>query len=268
MKTLRTIGKCVMAMFVAASMAACDDNDEPIDDIVFNLSKYSVDYEANGAWVDAYNVDVKQVEFGNFVFSHNAVATEWDGVVYKSYYGFVPSRSSDNADHSSDDWVQYQWGSITGGGLSGKSSPYMLGSWDVMEAFSSDVPEAPSLSVTYAGNAFDPEEVYVTNSAYGYYAMKNGSAFSKKFGVDDWMKLHIIGVRNGVKTGKVDVALAANGQLLDRWERVGLDALGDEVDMIYFQFSSSDSGQWGMNNPAYFCLDRLKIKLTDNTTIR
>lgn len=266
MKTLRTVGKCVVAMFVATSMVACDNGDEPTDDIVLNLSKCSVNYEANGAWVDAYNVDVTQVELGGFEFSHIGIATEWDGIVYTSYYGFVPSRSSDNADHSSDDWVQYQWGSITGGGVSGKGSPFVLGSWNVMEDLST-VP-APYLSITYGGQAFDPEEVYITNSAYGYYAMKNGSAFSKKFGVDDWMYLHIIGVKGGVETGKVDVALAANGQLLDRWERVGLDALGDEVDMIYFQFSSSDSGQWGMNNPAYFCLDRLKIKLTDNTTIR
>ncbi|MBR5898643.1 MAG: DUF4465 domain-containing protein [Muribaculaceae bacterium] len=263
MKTLRAVGKCVVAMFVAASMVACDDNGEPTDDIVFNLSKYSVDYDADGAWVDAYNVDVTQVELGGFEFSHTGIATEWDGMVYSSYYGFVPSRSSDNADHSGDDWVQYQWGSITGGGVSGKGSPFMLGSWNVMEDLS--MVAAPYLSITYGGQMFDPEEVYVTNSAYGYYAMKNGTAFNKQFGADDWMNLHIIGVRNGVETGKVDVALAANGKLLDSWKRVDLDALGDAVNMIYFQFSSSDSGQWGMNNPAYFCLDRLKIELTDNT---
>lgn len=262
MKTLRLIGKGVVAMFVAASMVACDEKEEPTDDIVFNLSNYSVNYEANGAWADAYNVEIGEINLGGFVFSHNATAYEWDGVIYSSYYGFVPSRSSDNADHSSDDWVQYQWGAITGGGLSGSGSPYMLGSWNVMEEVNA-VPEYPSLSVTYDNVEFDPEEMFVTNSAYGYYAMKNGTAFNKKFGSEDWMKLHIIGVRNGVETGRVDVSLAANGQVLNTWQCVALDALGDAVDMIYFQFSSSDSGQWGMNNPAYLCLDRLTIELAN-----
>lgn len=263
MKALRTVGKCIVAMLVATSMVACDEENEPTDGIVLNLSNYSIDYDAKGAWVDAYNVEVGEVNLGDFAFSHNVTAYEWDGVVYKSYYGFVPSCSSDNADHSGDDWVQYQWGAITGGGISGVGTPYMLGSWNVIEEVDA-VPEYPSLSVTYGNVEFDPEEVFVTNSAYGYYAMKNGTAFSKKFGSEDWTKLHIIGVRNGVETGRVDVSLAAEGQLLNGWKCVNLDALGDAVDMIYFQFTSSDSGQWGMNNPAYLCLDRLKIELADN----
>lgn len=260
MKTLRFVGKCVVAILMTASLGSCSDNDEPSDDIVFKLSDYVVDYAENGAWVDTYNTQVGDVVLGKFVFSHSASATEWAGIVYESYSGFVPTRSSDNADHSGDDWVQYQWGSITGGGLNGKNSPYMLGSWDVMEDLSVSSAR-PSLSITYDGIAFDPEEMFVTNSAYGYYAMKNGTAFNRKFGDEDWMKLHIIGMRNGVETGRVEVALADNGQLLSHWQRVDLEALGDVVDMIYFQFSSSDSGQWGMNNPAYFCLDRLKIEM-------
>ena len=42
MKTLRTVGKCVVAMFVATSMVACDNGDEPTDDIVLNLSKCEI----------------------------------------------------------------------------------------------------------------------------------------------------------------------------------------------------------------------------------
>lgn len=266
MKTLRIVGKCLAAVLLAASVGSCSDDDDEggaIDDgIVFNLSNYEVEYAENGAWVDTYNTGVGDVVLGQYTFSHSASATEWGGVVYESYMGFVPSQSSDNTDHSSDDWVQYQWGAITGGGLSGNGTPYMLGMWNVQEDVTS-VPDAPALSVTYGGIAFDPEEVYVTNSAYGYYGMKNGTAYSKVFGADDWCKLHIIGVKNGVETGRTEVALAANGNILNQWQCVNLDALGDAVDMIYFQFTSSDSGQWGMNNPAYFCLDRLKIEMID-----
>ena len=42
---------------------------------------------------------------------------------------------------------------------------------------------------------------------------------------------------------------------------MNLAPLGTQIDMIYFQMTSSDTGAWGMNNPAYFCLDNLEIDL-------
>lgn len=105
---------------------------------------------------------------------------------------------------------------------------------------------------------FAPLEVYVTNSAYGYYTMLNGDSFCKKFTESDWCKLHIHGVAEGTETGSIDVNLATGTDILSSWKKIDLTPLGT-VDMIYFQMSSSDSGQWGMNTPAYFCLDRLRI---------
>lgn len=261
MKTLRLIGKGALCVLIASIMASCDDDDEGVDDVVFNMSNYAVEYDNNDAWAEVYNVNVGDLVLGDFTFSHNASGFEWDGVTYYSYTGFCPSRSSDNLDHSGEDWIAYQWGAITGGGLAGTGTPYMLACWSTSEDVVS-VPEVPSLAVVYKNGAvFDPDEVYVTNSAYGYYGMKNGTYYSKVFGADDWCKLHIVGALNGVETGRVEVLLADGTNILNTWKEVDLDALGESVDMIYFQMTSSDSGQYGMNNPAYFCLDRLKIEL-------
>ena len=260
MKTLRLVGRCAMAVFVAASLTACEDDDNDADEVVLDdYSALAQEWDNNGAWAKTYHVNVGEFLLDGFTFSHEASGYEWGGVTYYSWKGFAPSRSTDNADHSGDDWIQYQWGAITGGGMSGAGSPYILACYDVQEDLTS-VPTNPSLAITFGNVVFDAEEVFVTNSAYGHYGMKNGTAYSKQWTSSDWFKLHIIGTRGGVETGRVEVLLADGLNILDSWKRVDLDPLGD-VDMIYFQLSSSDSGQWGMNNPGYFCLDRIKVEL-------
>ncbi len=262
MKTFRFFGQSVMAVALTLSMSACsdDDNDDDDIDIVFNASDYVIDYADNGAWTGVYDVNVGDIQLGDFTFTHEASSYEWGGEAYYSYKGFCPTRSTDNVDHVDDGWVDYQWCAITGGGVSGKGTPYMLACWSVDEIANVGAANA-ALCITYGNGAFDPEEVYVTNSAWGYYGVKDGTDFNRAFEEGDWFKLHIIGERNGVETGRVEVLLADGKDILDDWKCVDLDALGDEVDAIYFQMSSSDTGQWGMNTPGYFCLDRLKIEL-------
>jgi hypothetical protein len=109
---------------------------------------------------------------------------------------------------------------------------------------------------------------YFTNATYPYLSMKNGDAFAKKFGGadgtdEDWFKLNIIGLNNGTITDTVEFYLAdfrsadnAEDYLVDEWEWVDFSELG-AVDKIVFSLSSSDVGQWGMNTPAYFCMDNL-----------
>ncbi|HUU11962.1 MAG TPA: DUF4465 domain-containing protein [Phycisphaerae bacterium] len=113
------------------------------------------------------------------------------------------------------------------------------------------------------------EQAWVTNTTYAYYDMLEGSGYSKKFGGDtgtdpDWFLLTITGLdAGGVTTGTAEVYLADfrsadDGQdyILDDWASVDLSGLG-EVASLVFTLTSSDSGKWGMNTPAYFALDTL-----------
>ncbi len=260
----RMVASTCLVMAMSVSFVSCSDDDEPEiigttdSDIVMNLSSASFSYDENGVWSSCYDTSLTGFSVQDFSLTHSASSYDWAGVTYYSWMGFCPSRSTDNADHSDASWTDYQWGAITGGGVAGDGVPYVLGMWDVNESVE-NVPESPVCAIRYkSGAMFDPEEIYVTNSAWDYYAMKNGSAYSKKFTSTDWCILHVKGVRNGVLTGEVKVYLAQGTDVLNGWKRVDLDALGD-VDMIYFQMTSSDSGQWGMNTPAYFCIDRLGI---------
>ena len=150
----------------------------------------------------------------------------------------------------------------------------------VQEQYNSAVGHGAEDSKTYATynlNLFDnPKGVvvlgepriisgcYLTNNAYAYLSMKNGENYTKQFGQGDWFKLTITGKdANGEATGSVDFYLAdlrsdneADHFILDEWRWCDLTSLG-AVSRLDFNMSSTDNGDWGMNTPAYFCMDNL-----------
>jgi hypothetical protein len=104
------------------------------------------------------------------------------------------------------------------------------------------------------------------NTVYGLY-VTNGDTYSKKFGGKsgddkDWFKLTITGKgAEGNPTGTVDFYLAdyrfddnSKDYIVDSWEYIDLAKLG-KVKTLEFNLSSSDSGMFGMNTPAYFAMD-------------
>lgn len=119
---------------------------------------------------------------------------------------------------------------------------------------------------------------YATNNTYAYNSMRDGDAFARKFGDSgtvvgshpDWFKLTIYGYLNGTKKAdSVDFYLAdfrfsddSKDYILKTWEWVDLLPLGN-VDSIEFKLTSSDVGQWGMNTPAFFCLDNFTTNETE-----
>ena len=259
MKTLVYLRNLVMVSLIASAIVSCSDDDVN-DNLILSFDESGITYDAKGCWDKVYDTSEFSFNVDGVIFSHEASAFDWGGYAYYSWYGFCPTKSTDNNDYGDGDWTSNQWGSITGGGLSGAGDAYLLGFWNSSEDINI-LPLSPACSIKYAGGAFDPEEVYVTNSAWGYYSMKNGSAFNKQFSDGDWCILHIYGVRAGLITGKVDVYLDNGTDILNTWKRIDLDPLGDSVEMIYFQVTSSDTGVYGMNNPAYFCLDNLEIDI-------
>jgi len=111
--------------------------------------------------------------------------------------------------------------------------------------------------------------IWLTNCNYTYYSMLNGDLFAKKFGGTtgddpDWFLLTIIGKdEQGQTTGIIPFYLADfrftdNGAdyIVGDWTEVDLTSLG-LVKTVQFQLSSSDTGEWGMNTPAYFALDTI-----------
>ena len=112
---------------------------------------------------------------------------------------------------------------------------------------------------------------YVTNSTYAYLSMRDGDMLAKKFGGQtgndpDYLKLLIWGTKeNGSFTDTIDFYLAdyrfednSEDYIIDNWRWVDLLKLG-KVKKILFSLESSDVSAWGMNTPAYFCIDNLTV---------
>ena len=100
--------------------------------------------------------------------------------------------------------------------------------------------------------------------------MLNGDAFAKQFGGEsgddeDWYRLSIIGLVDSVVIDTIEFYLAdyrfsdnTQDYIINDWTWLDLTSLGN-ITSLQFNWSSSDNGDWGMNTPAYFCMDDLSV---------
>ena len=109
----------------------------------------------------------------------------------------------------------------------------------------------------------------INNTTYAALAMLNGNYPARQFcaASNDWFKVTITGYdANGGTAGSVDFYLADfrfadsnQDYIVTNWTWVSLTNLGVNVKTLHFTLSSSDNGPYGMNTPAYFAMDDLRI---------
>lgn len=114
---------------------------------------------------------------------------------------------------------------------------------------------------------------YVTNNTYAFNSMRDGDTYAKKFRAadKDFFRLDVFGYRSGTLTkDSVSFYLAdfrntdtTKNYIVRDWIWVDLLKLG-KVDSLYFRLQSSDNGSFGMNTPAYFCMDHF---ITNETNV-
>ena len=118
--------------------------------------------------------------------------------------------------------------------------------------------------------------MFVCNATYPYWSMLEGDGFSKRFGGadgndPDFFLMTIKKYRDGIlSTDSVEFYLAdfrpedpGDDYIVDEWTYVDLSTLG-AADSLHISLSSSDVGIFGMNTPAFFCVD--KIVTSDEVT--
>jgi len=175
---------------------------------------------------------------GDYSFINNF--TDWGG--YTSWDGFAYSSMTSSSYTALSD----QYNSCVGHGYDNSKTFAVV----YYSAYSGNVPTI----IEKNANTFEAKGFYITNSAYAYTSMSNGDAYAKKFDETDWFLLTITGYLKEDKVNTVEFYLAKDGKIVNEWEYVDLSPLGT-VDQIQFTLSSSDTGEWGMNTPAYFCMD-------------
>ncbi len=111
--------------------------------------------------------------------------------------------------------------------------------------------------------------LYITNNTYAALSMRDGDAFAKAFGGEtgDDPDFFILTIKKwiggSIAADSINFYLAdytssdnTKDYILKDWEYVDLTDLGP-IDSLQFSLSSSDVGMFGMNTPAYFCLDQV-----------
>lgn len=122
-----------------------------------------------------------------------------------------------------------------------------------------------------SASALSLKGFYITNSTYSAKSMEQGDGFAKKFGgttgsEPDWFKLTVRKYLNGViNSDSIEYYLSdyrfsdsTLDYIVNDWRWVDISALG-KADSLVFYLTSSDVGQFGMNTPAYFCMDNLIV---------
>ena len=213
----------------------CIDDLTDENDIVTDFEDYDFDYW-NGADLS-----------GGFTSDNGYFYNQYTQA-YGSWTGFAYSRKTDI---TTAGWAN-QYSAITGEGFN-SSETYAVGNGN----------PTMKLDTNYTVNS-----IWVTNSTYAYLSMNDGDAFAKKFGGatgddPDYFILTIKGYKDDVYTDSVNFYLAdfrfsdnSQDYIVNTWTEVELTSLGI-VDSLSFSLSSSDNGTWGMNTPAYFCLDEI-----------
>ena len=180
---------------------------------------------------------------GNYNFS-NSYDTTWGAASGYWSSGWVYSNMTD----STTSGFTNQYSAKPGGGHPIGGTNYAIGK--------------PNSTIVF--NNPDGLSINITNSTYAANSMRDGDAFAKKFtnADQDYFKLHIYGYSNGSITDSTEFFLADfthNDSTLDYivtdWQYVEL--LPGPYDSVSFNLSSSDVGAFGMNTPAYFCIDNV-----------
>jgi hypothetical protein len=240
--------------------------EDAFDGVMLDLTQPSnpetFEYDANGAWAETYNdVDYTHWDSQAFRFSHliSGPGSSYGGIAWN---GFTVSKNA--SDQPTDYFPDSQWGCMAQGGIEAISNgtaivnserPYIVANYSSWETQN-------SLSITFNdGNLYTLNGMYVTNSPYPYYTNIAGDDFSNGLTNEgDYFKVIAHGVKadNTVETAEFILAEFKNGSLqqVTEWTWWDLSTLGT-IKEVYFTMESTDVGQWGMNTPAYFCIDRI-----------
>ena len=273
--------KKIFTLFAAVALTASAAMADVITlDLNMPVNPTSLEYNEKGIWTECYNdVDYTWLAFGDenrgFLLSHliGGEGSSWGGYYWD---GFCPAIGGDITDYgqsgSSDGWTTKYGGCMAGGGCvinedgtvtADPAQPYIVAYWGSWS-------EDPTNQVKYADNdgntTFKPVGVYVCNHPWPYYGCLHGDGFGRAFEEGDYFELiaHGVDFEGNETTTSINLVEFTNGELkaLNDWTFFDLSSLG-EVESVYFTMNSTDTGAYGMNTSAYFCMDKFQAEVPE-----
>ena len=254
---------CMDRLTVSMEVEEDDEFDGVTLDLTNPTNPETFAFNTTGEWEETYNdVDYTHWNSQIFSFSHliGGAGSSYGGLAWN---GFTVSKNA--SDQPTDYYPDSQWGCMAKGGIAAISNgtaivdsekPYIVANYSSWETEN-------SLSITFNdGNLYTLNGMYITNSPYPYYTNIAGDDFANGLTKEgDYFKVIAYGVKadNSVETSEFILAEFKNGSLQQttEWTWWDLSTLGT-IKEVYFTMESTDADPiWGMNTPAYFCIDRI-----------
>lgn len=248
---MKKLSYLLWLLFLATPLfVACSDDDDPTPDpepvvVSFEgkLTGANTEFTSTSTTEAGYYFyDTFQDNANLLTFDH--YYSEFNGTVYPA--GFTYTNNTDkNSDIST--------ASVTGAGKFGTTYLYAFQSSHTPVVFTINDPGKYSLS-----------GAWVTNSVWAYNAMTTDKiSGTTPFSTGSWFKLKAIGYdARDAQTGTAELYLANyasnSDKPLSQWTWFDMSGLSDAV-KVEFELSSTDNGDYGMNTPAYFCLDGITL---------
>ncbi len=217
---------------------------EPVETLIAHFE--DVELNEEGIWAsEEYNVQ-SAVESQGWSFSALTSYSEWEGTGYESWSQFRVSNST-NTELTG---LEGQYTAVPGKGL--KSANYAV----AYVYGNTEVSAIDGYPRTVTG-------CYVTNNMYAYTSMTEGDSYAgDPFTTGDYLVLYAIGLDEmGDSISGAEFYLAdyrsdneEEQYIVEDWRWFDLSVLG-EVSKVRFDMAGSRTGEWGLNTPAYFCMD-------------
>ena len=257
MKTNKLFGIALLTCGLALSTTSCTSNqDNPVDDPTIDPTTFEVlvsfenqQLNAEKYWIGEENENGQSDGWGGMYYpctyqeqgvtvNTNYCVTYWTGFAISGR-----TETSFTSPYSAD-----QYNNVAGGAHSGQN--FLVAQY----AYNNE-----TITISGAEGAL-VKSLWFTNSAYAVNSILNGDSYSgPKFDETDWLKCTIIGTHPDGTTASVDLDLAKDGTYVGTWQQADLTSLGKVVSLA-FTFSGSRTGDYGLNTPAYVCIDDMLVE--------
>lgn len=246
--------KKLFLLCAAALTLAAHAEDITLDlTTAFDVDGNPIAYNTQNIWDSTYS-EYAQMIYANgegvFYMTHLSGGSSWGGTYWD---GFTLSKVAEEGGSN-------PFACVAKGGLKGEGTPYLIGYYSEYTSL------GYSTNILGFNEEYYPKEIYVCQDNNTFYSLTHGDSHAKKFTAKDTLALIISGINDQYEElTSVTYYLAVDSVFNQAWTKVDLTPLG-KCAALSFRMTSTDTGAYGMNTPAYFALDALTVSSESTTT--
>ena len=192
---------------------------------------------------------------GNTELFHSFVTPYWGGGHAISNYVIENYETLPEGHYG---WYELQFSNPIGGHNGSSNFAVHNGYKDF---YNSQIYDAELQGFEFAdGVARVVDHMYVTNINYVLNSLTYGDGFNTPATESTYLKVIAYGFNGEESTGQAEIYLCKDGRFINTWEKFDLSSLGKVTKVVFnFEASEDQSGQYGLNCPAYFAYDDVAV---------